>query len=107
MTTEIQTQLHKLSASAAYQALARRRKRVTFLLTLIGILQFVVYFGAIAWLPRLSGTLWPQGSAVSVIIWLTVLVILLSMGMSALYIWWTSRYFDPERERIVRELADE
>ena len=107
MTMEIHEQVRKLSASAAYRGLVRRRRRVTFLLTLIGILQFVVYFGAIAWLPGLSGTFWPPGSAVSLIIWLTVLVILGSIGISALYIWWTSRYYDPERDRLLRALVDE
>ncbi|MCY4154931.1 MAG: DUF485 domain-containing protein [Gammaproteobacteria bacterium] len=98
---ETPEQIHKLSTSADYRALVRRRRGVTLLLTLVGILQFVVYFGAIAWLPAWSGGGWPQGSAVSVIIWLTVLVIVLSVLMSAFYIWWTGRYFDPERERIV------
>ena len=104
MIMEMQEQIRKLSDSAAYRALVRRRRRVTFLLTVIGILQFAVYFGAIAWLPGLSGFIWPSGSAVSVIIWLTVLVIVMSVLISAFYIWWTGRYFDPERDRILNLL---
>ena len=104
LNMEIPEQIYKLSASADYQALVRRRRWVTLLLTLVGVLQFIVYFGAIAWLPALSGVFWPQGSAVSVIIWLTVLVIVLSVLMSAFYVWWTGRYFDPERERILNLL---
>ena len=104
MIIEMQEKIRKLSASSAYRTLVRRRRRVTFLLTVIGILQFVVYFGAIAWLPGLSGLIWPAGSAVSVIIWLTVLVIVMSVLISAFYIWWTGRYFDPERDRILNLL---
>ena len=107
MIIEMQEKIRKLSASPAYRTLVRRRQRVTFLLTVIGILQFVVYFGAIAWLPGLSGFLWPTGSAVSVIIWLTVLVIVMSVLISAFYIWWTGRFYDPERDRILKELADD
>ena len=104
MSTEIQEQVRKLSGSAAYRSLVRRRRRVTYLLTVIGILQFGVYFGAIAWFPGLSGMNWPDGSPVSVIVWLTVLVILLSIAISAVYTWWTGRYFDPERDRILNLL---
>lgn len=107
MIMEMQEQVRKLSGSAAYRALVRRRRRVTYLLTVIGILQFGVYFGAIAWLPGLSGLIWPAGSAVSVIIWLTVLVIVMSVLISAFYIWWTGRFYDPERDRILKELTDE
>ena len=104
MTIEMHEKIRKLSASPAYRTLVRRRKRVTYLLTAIGILQFGVYFGAIAWLPGLSGFIWPTGSAVSVIIWLTVLVILMSVLISAFYIWWTARFYDPERDRILNLL---
>ncbi len=104
---ELQEQIRILSDSARYHSLVRRRRRVTWLLTAIGILQFGVYFGAIAWLPELSGMAWPEGSAVSIIIWLTVLVILLSIIVSGFYTWWTGRYFDPERDRLLQELADD
>ena len=103
---EVQEQVRKLSGSAAYQALVRRRRQVTFVLTVVGIFQFGVYFGAIAWFPGLSGMRWPEGSAVSLIVWLTVLVILASIVISALYTWWTGRFFDPERERILKEMED-
>ncbi|MYH69942.1 MAG: DUF485 domain-containing protein [Gammaproteobacteria bacterium] len=107
MIIEMHEKIRKLPASPAYRTLVRRRKRVTYLLTAIGILQFGVYFGAIAWLPGLSGFIWPTGSAVSVIIWLTVLVIVMSVLISAFYIWWTGRFYDPERERVLKELADD
>lgn len=107
MIMEIREQVRKLSGSTEYQALVRRRRRVTCLLTAIGILQFGVYFGAIAWLPGLSGMRWPEGGAVSIIVWLTVLVILVSIVISAVYVWWTGRFFDPERDRILKELADD
>ena len=107
MITEIQEQIRKLSASPAYRALVRRRRRVTYLLTAVGILQFVVYFGAIAWLPELAAMRWPEGSAVSVIVWLTVLVIVMSVLISAFYVWWTGRFYDPERDRILKEVAHE
>ena len=107
MIMEMEQQLRKLSDLPRYQSLVRRRQRVVWLLTTLGVLQFGVYFGAIAWLPALSGTMWPTGGAISLIIWLTVLVIVMSVVISAAYIWWTGRFFDPERDSILRELADD
>ena len=101
------TNPHSVEFGQAYRSLVRRRRRITYLLTALGILQFAIYFGAIAWLPGLSGLIWPAGSAVSVIIWLTVLVIVMSVLISALYIWWTGRFYDPERDRILEELTDD
>ena len=105
--TEMEQQLRKLPDSPRYQSLVRRRRRVTWLLTSWGVLQFGVYFGAIAWLPAWSGTIWPAGSATSLILWLTALVIVLSVVISAVYIWWTGRFFDPERAAILKALRDE
>ena len=94
-----------MSASAKYRAHADKHRRVIYLLTGIAIFQYRLYFLVIAWAAGLAGTVWPAGSAVSVIIWLTVLVILLSMAISAGYVWWTGRYHDPEKKAIMRELG--
>lgn len=100
---ELQEQIRKLSGSARYRALALRRRRVACLFAGISVFQYALYFIVIAWAAELGGTLWPAGSAVSVIIWLTVLVHLLSVAISAGYVWWTGRYHDPEREALLRE----
>ena len=102
---EPQEQIRKLSNSARFRSLMVKRRRVAYLLTGIAVFQYSLYFFVIAWAPGLAGTAWPAGSAVSVIIWLTVLVILLSIAISAGYIWWASRFHDPEREAIMRELG--
>ncbi len=101
---ELQDQLGRLSASEKYRVHANKHRRVIYLLTGIAVFQYSLYFLVIAWAAGLAGTPWPAGSALSVIIWLTVLIILLSVVISAGYIWWTSRYHDPEREAIMREL---
>ena len=102
---ELKEQLRRLSASSNYRSLANKHRRVIYLLTGIAIFQYSVYFLVIAWATGLAGTAWPDGSAVSVIIWLSVLVILLSVVISGGYIWWTGRYHDPKKEAIMRELG--
>ena len=102
---ELKEQLRRLSASSKYRSLANKHRRVIYLLTGIAVFQYSVYFLVIAWATGLAGTAWPAGSAVSVIIWLSVLVILLSVIISGGYIWWTGRYHDPEKEAIMRELG--
>ena len=102
---EVEDQLRQLSASEKYRAHANKHRRVIYLLTGIAIFQYGLYFLVIAWAAGLAGTIWPAGSAVSVIIWLTVVVILLSIVISWGYIWWSGRYHDPEREAIMRELG--
>ena len=102
---ELKEQLRRLSASEKYRAHVDKRRRVTYLLTAIAVFQYSLYFFAVAWATGPAGTAWPAGSAVSVIIWLTVLVILLSIVISAGYIWWASRFHDPEREAVMRELG--
>lgn len=102
---ELQEQIRKLSGSARYRSLVLRRRRVTYFFTGIAVFQYALYFMLIAWAAGLAGTLWPAGGAVSVIIWFTVLVNLLSIAISAGYVWWTGRYHDPEREAILRELG--
>lgn len=102
---EIREQIRKLSISPRYRSLMLRRRRVTCLLTGIAVFQYALYFMVIAWAAGLAGTVWPAGSAVSVLIWLTVLVHLVSIAISAGYVWWTGRYYDPERKAIMRELG--
>ena len=102
---KLKEQLRRLSASEKYRAHANKHRRVIYLLTGVAVFQYSLYFLVIAWATGLAGTLWPTGSAVSVIIWLTVLIILLSVVISWGYIWWTGRYHDPEREAIMRELG--
>lgn len=102
---EIQEQIRKLSGSDRYRSLVLRRRRVTYLLTGIAVVQYALYFMVIAWGAGLAGTVWPAGGAVSVLIWLTVLVHLVSIAISAGYVWWTGRYYDPERKVIMRELG--
>ena len=102
---EIHEQIRKLSGSDRYRSLVLRRRRVTYLLTGIAVFQYALYFMVIAWAAGLAGTIWPAGSAVSVLIWLTVLVHLLSIAISAGYVWWTGRYYDPERKAIMKELG--
>ena len=102
---ELKEQLRRLSASSKYRSFANKHRRVIYLLTGIAVFQYSVYFLVIAWATGLAGTAWPAGSAVSVIIWLSVLVILLSVIISGGYIWWASRYHDPEKEAIMRELG--
>ena len=102
---ELKDQLRQISASEKYRAHAGKHRRGIYLLTGIALFQYSLYFLVIAWAAGLAGTVWPAGSAVSVIIWLTVLTILLSMAISAGYVWWAGRYHDPEREAIMRELG--
>ena len=102
---ELKDQLRQLSASEKYRAHANKHRRVICLLTGFAIFQYSLYFLVIAWAEGLAGTVWPAGSAVSVVIWLTVLVILLSIAVSAGYVWWSGRYHDPEREAILKELG--
>lgn len=102
---ELKDQLRQLSGSEKYRAHANKHRRVIYLLTGVAVFQYGLYFLVIARAPGLAGTVWPAGSTVSVIIWLTVLVILLSIAVSAGYVWWSGRYHDPEREAIMRELG--
>ena len=102
---EHREQINKLSGSRRYQSLMRRHKRVVCLLTGVAVFQYSLYFLVIAWAAGLAGMVWPAGSAVSVIIWFTVLINLLSIAISAVYVWWTGRYHDPGREAILRELG--
>ena len=105
LAEEFQEQISKLSGSARYRSLMLRHRRVTYLLTGIAIFQYGFYFLVIAWARGLAGMACPAGSAVSVIIWLTVLIIILSVVISAGYIWWTWRYHDPDREEIMKDLG--
>ena len=102
---EHREQINKLSGSRRYRALVRKHRRLVSLLTGVAVFQYSLYFLVIAWAAGLAGTIWPAGSAVSVIIWFTVLITLLSIAISAGYVWWTGRYHDPEREAILRELG--
>ena len=102
---EHREQINKLSGSRRYRSLVRRHRRLVSLLTGVAVFQYSLYFLVIAWAAGLAGTIWPAGSAVSVIIWFTVLITLLSIAISAGYVWWTGRYHDPEREAILRELG--
>ena len=102
---EPKEQIRRLAASEKYRSHANKHRRVIYLLTGFAVFQYSLYFLVIAWAPELAGALWPDGSAVSVIIWLTVLVILLSVIISAGYIWWSGRYHDPQREALMRELG--
>ena len=102
---EPQEQIRRLSNSARYRSLVLKRRRVTYLLTCISILQYSLYFFVVAWAEELAGMVWPASGAISVIIWLTVLVILLSVIISAGYIWWAGHYHDPEREALMKELG--
>ena len=102
---QLKDQLRRLSASEKYRAHVNKHRRVIYLLTGIAVFQYSLYFLVIAWATGLGGTRWPAGSAVSVIIWLTALVILLSIVISAGYIWWAGCYHDPEKESIMKELG--
>ena len=101
---ELQEQIRRLSASEKYQSLVNKHRRVIYLLTGIAVFQFSLYFLVIAWAPALAGTVWPAGGAVSIIIWLSVLIILLSIVISGAYLWWTAKYHDPQKEALMREL---
>ena len=103
---EQQEQIRKLSASAKYRALIDKHRRVIYLLTGIAVFQFGFYFLAIAYAPGLLGTTWPAGSAISIVIWLTALIILMSIVISGIYIWWADKFYDPEKAAIMKELSD-
>lgn len=104
---EAQEQIRQLASSARYRALAARRKRVVGWLTGLTLFQLAFYFLAIAYAPELLGRLWPAGGAVSIIIWLTVLEIVISVALAGAYVWWAGRFYDPEKEALLKELFDD
>lgn len=104
---EAQEQIRRLASSARYRALAARRKRVVGWLTGLTLFQLAFYFLAIAYAPELLGRLWPAGGAVSIIIWLTVLEIVTSVSLAGAYVWWAGRFYDPEKEALLKELFDD
>ena len=59
--------LERLRTSQKYRLLANRHRRVIYLLTGIAVFQYGLYFLTIAWAKELAGAIWPEGSAVSVI----------------------------------------
>lgn len=104
---EAQEQIRRLASSARYRALAARRKRVVGWLTGLTLFQLAFYFLAIAYAPELLGRLWPAGGAVSIIIWLTVLEIVVSVSLAGVYVWWAGRFYDPEKAALLKELFDD
>ena len=103
---EQQEQIRKLSASAKYRALIDKHRRVIYLLTGIAVFSIRLLFSRHCLCARLLGTTWPAGSAISIVIWLTVLIILMSIVISGIYIWWADRFYDPEKAAIMKELSD-
>lgn len=103
---DAQEQIRRLAGSARYRALAARRQRVVGWLTGLTLFQLAFYFLAIAYAPERLGQLWPAGGAVSILIWLTVVEIITSVGLAGFYVWWAGRFYDPEKAALLKELAD-
>lgn len=96
--------IRRLLDSPAFHHLVSRRWRVSLLLTAA---LFVLYYGYILLialnkplLARRVGEVTPLG------IPLGAAVILGSWALTAIYIWWANRSYDPEADRLRRELRD-
>lgn len=88
-------------ASADFQHLVVRRWRVSLILT---ALLFIVYYGFILLVATNKPLLGrPLGSATLGIV-LGVAVILLSWAITAIYVVWANRHYDPDVERLRQRL---
>jgi len=99
--------INKLMGSEKLRSLLKKRMRVIYLLTGAAVVQYCSYFLAIAYAPTFMGTTWPQGSSISIVIWLTVVIVLMSILLSGVYIWWANKYYDPEKEALIKEMMNE
>jgi uncharacterized membrane protein (DUF485 family) len=93
---------HEILASAEFRHLVTRRWRISLILT---ALLFIIYYGYIlliaadrAWLSTRIGTSTTMG------IPLGVGVIVAAWLLTAAYVAWANRYYDPEVERLRDQL---
>lgn len=96
---------HALLASAEFRRLVRKRWRVSLLLTLA---LFVLYYGFILLVavnrPLLAMRV---GEVTTLGIVLGIAVLVLAWVLTAVYVVWANRQYDPEVERLRRQLRSE
>ena len=96
-------EIQRLAGSEALRSLLKRKVRMCFTLSTIMTLVFFSYFFALAWLPDWMGSQAFEGSSVSNGVYFTVVAVLFGVAISAYYIWWAHRYYDPQLQDILRE----
>ena len=96
----------RVFADPEFQALQRRRSRMSWTLAALMFGAFVIYINVIAFRPQwFAYTLGPN----TVITWgvpVGVGLILLGFVLTGYYVWSTNRVFDPGTEAIIKRLAD-
>lgn len=97
----------RICDSPLYRELLRRRRRMRIALSGIMFAGFGLYLGIWAWWPGVMNTFLPAGSAVSVGIWATVLVVVLASVLSGYYVLRASPRTDRLSERLLEELGIE
>jgi uncharacterized membrane protein (DUF485 family) len=86
------------------ERVARRRWRIGTLLTVVMMAAYFGFILLVALAPSLAGRLLP-GDEVSVGIILGAQVIVLAPALTAVYVRWANRHYDPVIEKARRDVA--
>lgn len=89
-------------AETRLRALGQARRRVALLLTAAMIVIYFGFIGLIAWNKPLLGTLLAPGLSVGIL--LGALVIVSCWVLTWIYVRWANAHYDPELERLRKEL---
>ncbi|MBT8446921.1 MAG: DUF485 domain-containing protein [Gammaproteobacteria bacterium] len=95
-------QLDELRLSPAYIALIRQRDAFARRMTWLVMATFMIYFGALAWLPDSMAAVTPEGGSVG--LWLSVIGIAMGIAFAVLYTWRMNTCYDPALRRLLASL---
>jgi len=88
----------------AFIELVRKRRRLRLVITGLMLLVFLGYLISWAYFPQLVNLRYPTGSAVSLGIWFTVIVVLAAIILSAYYSIIAGRKFDELNDQLISDV---
>ena len=102
-TTHVRLTARELLESAAFRHLVRRRWSVALVLTFA---LFIIYYGFILLVAMERNLLTTRvGEVTTLGIVLGVAVLVLAWALTAVYVAWANRYYDPEVQRLRDQLG--
>lgn len=97
----------KLMHSPEFQALARRRTRMSFILSFIMLVIYFAYFFALGYLPDWMASRLFQQSSTSIGIWFSAFCVIFGVFISGIYTWWANTYFDKAKQELLQTLSSD
>jgi uncharacterized membrane protein (DUF485 family) len=98
------TDFEAIYRNPGFTEMVRRKRKVSYILSLIMSLIFLLYMGAMAYARDFLSAGWVPGSPITNGIVLTLAVICASILLSGYYIWWANRHFDVLQKALLEEL---